>query len=226
MSARNSAAAQAAAIRARARRGVGRRLLSLLGLRTAAMRQADDQAARWVHGAKGEEATARLLRGLTRWGWLRRLLGRPVWAVRHDLRLRGRQFNLDHVLVSPCGTAVVVLDTKAWHRGRDTTLVAGRVCCGTDDRHDQIVKVAGYAQLVEAAVGLPAGAVWPLVVVHGSRIPGGHLKASTPGGAVQVIGADLLVSTLASAPGGRDPRRAAVLAARVDQVLVPYLNGP
>ncbi|MEV6146381.1 nuclease-related domain-containing protein [Streptomyces sp. NPDC051992] len=198
--------------------------MSLLGVRTAAMRQADAQAAQWEHGAKGEAATVRLLRPLVRWGWLRRLLGRPVWTVRHDLRLRGRRFNLDHVLVSPCGTAVVVLDTKNWHRGRTTALVGGRVHCGEDDRHGQVEKVAGYAEMVATAVGLRPDQVWPLIVVHGSPIAGGRLEARVPGqrGVVHVLGPDWLVPTLAGAPKARDPQRAAQLAGRVDSVLLPY----
>ncbi|MFE4915870.1 nuclease-related domain-containing protein [Streptomyces sp. NPDC056652] len=226
MTPRNSAAARAAALRAQARRGPRRRLLALLGVRTAAMRQADAQAAQWERGAKGEKVTVRLLRPLTRWGWFRRLLGRPVWVIRHDLRLRGRRFNLDHVLVSPCGTAVVVLDTKAWHRGRTTALVRGRVCCGAEDRHDQVEKVAGYAAAVQAALGMPGVTVWPLLVVHGSPIAGGRLEARVAGwdGPVHVLGPDWLVPTLAAAPKVRDARRAALLARRVDEVLRPYVQ--
>ncbi|MFE9491465.1 nuclease-related domain-containing protein [Streptomyces sp. NPDC006641] len=188
------------------------------------MQQADAEAARWEHGAKGEAATKRLLRPLVRWGWLRRLLRRPVWVIRHDLRLRGRRFNVDHVAVSPCGTAVVVVDSKNWRRGQPTRLVGGRVCCGSEDRHEQVEKVAKYARLVEAALGLPGVAVWPLLVVHGSPVAGGYLEARVQGwdGPVYVLGPDWLVPTLAGAPKARDPQRAAQLAGRVDSVLLPY----
>ncbi|MFF2411791.1 nuclease-related domain-containing protein [Streptomyces sp. NPDC058092] len=211
---RNSAAAHAAALRADARRGLWRRLLALLGVRTAGVRRAESQAARWQHGAAGEEVTAGMLTALEVRGW----------AIRHDRRLRGRQFNVDHVLVSPCGTAVVVLDTKAWHRGRTTALVRGRVCCGAEDRHGEVEKVVKYARLVEAALGLPGVAVWPLLVVHGSPVAGGQLEARVQGwdGPVYVLGPDLLVPRLAGAPKVRDPRRAAAVAARVDSVLLPY----
>ncbi|WP_331764773.1 NERD domain-containing protein [Streptomyces sp. NBC_01238] len=178
------------------------------------MRRADIQAARWEHGAAGEETTARMLAALKVRGW----------AVRHDLRLRGRRFNLDHVLCSPCGTAVVVLDTKSWHRGRPTSLIRGRVCCGTEDRHEQVEKVAGYARLVDQALGLPGVAVWPLLVVHGSPVAGGQLEARVQGwdGPVYVLGPDLLVPRLAGAPKARDAQRAAAVAQRVDSVLLPY----
>lgn len=213
----NSAAAQAAAIRASVRRGLWRRLLGLCGVRTPGMRRADTQAARWAHGAAGEEVTVRLLNQLEAAGW----------HVRHDLRLRGRRFNLDHVATSPCGTAVVVIDSKNWHRGWPTMLVRGRVYCGTEDRHDQVVKVAGYARLIDTALNLPGVVVWPLLVVHGSPVAGGRLQARVDGwdGPVHVLGTGMLLPVLAGAPRGRDPRRAAVVAARVDSVLSPY-TGP
>ncbi|MGW2844395.1 nuclease-related domain-containing protein [Streptomyces sp. NPDC001274] len=211
MSAGNSAAARAAALRANARRGLWRRLLALLGLGGARVRRADAAAARWAHGAAGEEATAQLLAPLESAGW----------HIRHDLRLQGRRFNLDTVLVSPCGTAVVVLDTKNWHRGRTTSLTQGRVRCGAEDRHEQVVKVAGYAQAVGKV--LPGVLVLPLLVVHGSLVAGGGFEAPVPGGTVWVLGAELLVPRLAGAVRGRrDPGRAARLAGQVDRVLRPY----
>ncbi|MEV4975574.1 NERD domain-containing protein [Streptomyces scopuliridis] len=216
MTARNSAAARAAALRAGARKGLLRRVLAWLGLRGRAVRRADAQAARWAHGAAGEEATARLLGRLGAQGW-------TVW---HDMRLLRRQFNLDHVLGSPCGTALVVLDTKRWRRNWPTAVVRGRVHCGTDDRHNQIEKVAGYASAVQAALGMPGVTVWPLLVVHGSPIAGGRLEARAAGwdGPVHVLGPDWLVPTLAAAPKVRDAQRAAALTARVDQVLRPYVQ--
>ncbi|MGW7288970.1 nuclease-related domain-containing protein [Streptomyces sp. NPDC054847] len=178
-------------------------------------RRADAVAARRSHGAAGEEATARILDGLARSGW----------HVRHDLMLRGRRFNLDHVLVSPCGSALVVVDTKAWHRGKTTALVGSRVRCGTDDRHRQVESLAGYARLVAEAVGMGPESVWPLLVVHGSRVAGGTLEVPVRGGTVFVLGPDRVLPRLEAGARYRDPRAAAALAARVDQVLLPYLEG-
>lgn len=216
MSGGRSAEARARALRAGARKGLWRRLLAALGLNPAAAR-ADARAAMWAHGAAGEEATARLLTPLTRRGW-------TVW---HDMRLERRQFNLDHVLASPCGTALVVLDTKRWDRRRPTRVVRGRVCCGWEDRHQQVEKVAGYAGAVAAAVGLPEDRVWPMLVVHGSPVDGGALWA--PVGGVHrrclIVGPHALVPALRGAPRGRDARAAAVLVARANRVLRPYVNG-
>jgi hypothetical protein len=145
------------------------------------------------------------------------------WRILHDRALPGSRANLDHVLVSPCGTAVVVLDTKRWHAAWITELKNGRVHCGLEDRHRQIVAVAGYAVRVYRALNLPGVQVWPLLVVHGSRIRGGHLQAFLEqGGLVHVLGPDYLVPTLADAPQGRDPQRADQLAQHAARVLPPY----
>lgn len=98
MSTRNSASARAEALRAGARRGVWQSLLAALGVRTGRVRRADAVAARWEHVAAGEAETARLVAAL----------GSQGWGIRHDLRMPGSRANLDHLLVSPCGTAVVV----------------------------------------------------------------------------------------------------------------------
>lgn len=214
MTAANSAAREAKRIRAHARRGLWRRITAWLGLNPAA-RRADARAALWEHGAAGEAATAALLAPLSARGW----------HVRHDLRPPGGRRNYDHVLVSPCGTAVVVLDTKRWRRNWPTTLKGGRVHCGPEDRHGQIQKAADHAAEVRDYLGVPGLAVWPLLVVHGSPVAGGRLEARVAGwdGPVWVLGPELLVPTLLAAPAGRDAVRAAGVAARVDEVLRPYL---
>jgi hypothetical protein len=61
-------------------------------------------AGRWAAGAAGERRTARALEGIQRDGW----------TVHHDVRLAGRRWNLDHVLLGPPG--VVVIETKQWRQ--------------------------------------------------------------------------------------------------------------
>lgn len=213
MTAGRSAAARAAQLRASARRSWWQRLLALLGIRTPHARRTASTAARWAHGAEGEAHTARLLTPLQTAGW----------HLRHDLALPKSRANLDHVLVSPCGTALVVLDTKHWHRGKPTHLVGGRVHCGTDDRHDQVEAVARYAQRVAEALDIPPVHVVPVVVVHGSLIANDHLEAHTPDGAVYILSTNALLPALQEAPQGLpDPAGAARLAANVDQHLRPY----
>ncbi|MDX2996402.1 nuclease-related domain-containing protein [Streptomyces scabiei] len=209
----NSAAHRAAAIRAHARRPGWRWLLARLGV-TAHTRRADAQAARWQVGAQAEDVTKAMLCPLEAQGW----------RILHDRRLPGSRANLDHVLVSPCGTAVVVLDTKRWHARRETVLLRGRVHCGVEDRHGQVEAVASYAARVAEVLGLPASAVWPLLVVHGSLIRGGRLEARAPRweGVVHVLGPEFLVPTLANSPTAWNPQAAAALAEHVARVLPPY----
>ncbi|GGK27530.1 hypothetical protein GCM10011583_69420 [Streptomyces camponoticapitis] len=214
MSAGNSASARAEALRAAARKGWWRRVLGWIGIGGRATRHADARAALWSHGAAGEERTAGLLVGLQAQGWV-------VW---HDLMLWGRRFNLDHVLISPCGTAVVVLDTKAWRRTWTTGLVYERVCCGPEDRHIQVEKVASYAQAVAAVAGLHPAVVRPLIVVHGSPVADGLLVAMTPHGPVQVLSPGFLVPTLVNSTGEFDVWRARALAEQVGRVLTPYVD--
>lgn len=216
MSAGDSAEAWARQLQRAARKGVWGHVTAWLGLNPAAA-VADVKAARIRKGAEGERATARLLKPLRRQGW-------SVW---HDMRVGRRKFNLDHVLASPCGTTVVVLDSKAWDAREATRLVRGRVVCGRQDWHGQVESLAGYTEPVAAALGWPVRRVVPMLVVHGSRVEGGRLWAPVPGvhGRLLVVGADLLVGTLTASSRARDPRAARALAARVDGVLRPYVQG-
>lgn len=209
MTAGGSAAARARALRGGLRAALWRQVRAWLGMRPS---RADQRARRFAHGAAGEEATAVMLRGLKASGW----------RVEHDLRSPGRRFNLDHVLVSPCGTTVVVLDTKAWHRGRTTQLDRGRVHCGTEDRHKQVLSVAGYARLVADAASIPRAAVRPLLVVHGSPVAGGFLEVGAGEETVFVLSPAYLVPTLAAAAGPFDVWRCGGLADRVFGALRPY----
>ena len=213
MTAGGSTAREAARLRAAARRGWWRRVLRCLGV-NAADRRLEAAAVRRDHGRLGEEWTAALLTRLP-----------AGWTVLHDLRVPGRRFNLDHVLIPPSGAGVIVLDSKKWHFKRPTTLVAGRVYCGQQDRHEEVVKVAGYASAVGKALGLPGTAVLPMLVVHGSAVsPGGRLDVPVAAWerTVHVLAADMLLPTLTAMPGGRDPVRAARLAGQVAAALPPY----
>lgn len=207
----NSASREAARIRARARRGVWRRVTAWVGVNPEAVR-ADARAALWELGGRYEKETGRIVRPL-RW---------RGWRIRHDKRLVGRKFNVDHVLISPCGTAVVVADTKRWHARRETHAEGGRLFCGVEDRHGEAEKVARYALLVREALGLPEVAVWPLLVVHCSTVRGGHFQVAASGGVVQVVAAGELLRVLRAGPAGWSWARCRRVAVRVNQVLLPY----
>ena len=204
----------AARERRNARKGVRRRVTAWMGLNQEAKR-ADDLTARAKHGAVGEQWTAALLERLP-----------AGWTVFHGRKLAGYGNDYDHVLVSPCGTAVVGLDSKRWNASPSwpTRLVGGRVHCGPEDRHGQVEAVARYADRLHRALKMPGVVVWPLLVVHGSHVEGGVLAAQAPAwpGPVYVLSPAYLVPTLAQAPKAWDPERAAVVTARVDAVLRPY----
>ena len=208
---RNSAGREAAAIRARARKGLWGHATAWVGMNPEAAR-ADAVAARWELGARAERETARIVRRL-RW---------RGWRIRHDRGLAGRRFNLDHVLVSPCGTAVVVADTKRWHAQRETGVVGGRLHCGVEDRHGEAEKVARYAALVERALGMPGVTVWPVLIVQASTVPGRHVQVVTADGVVQVMAVEEVLGALRSAPQGWSWGRSRRVAARVDAVLPRY----
>lgn len=220
MTAGGSIGDEAARLHAAARRGWWRTVLRWFGV-NAVDRRLEAAAVRRDHGRIGEEWTAALLTRLP-----------DGWTVLHDLRVPGRRFNLDHVLIPPSGAGLIVLDSKKWRRsweGRPcpTTLVRGRVYCGPQDRHVQVEKVAGYASAVARALQVPAGMVMPMLVVHGSPVAaGGRLDVPVPGWerTVHVLAADRLLAALAGMPGGSGTVQPAalVLAAKARRVLPPY----
>jgi hypothetical protein len=206
----------AARERQAARRGVRRRVTAWLGVNAQA-RAADALTARAAHGAAGEQETARLLARLPN-----------GWRVFYGLKLPPYPNDYDALIEPPSGDAIVAVDTKNWRQNWPTTLQAGRVYCGPEDRHDQVDQVAKAAARLERALAVPGVRVWPLLVVHGSPIvqppplPQGRLEAHAKDwdGVVHVLGPEWLVPTLlASVKSGPDPGRAHALARHVVRVL-------
>jgi len=185
----NSAARQAAAIRAYARRGVWRWLLARLGV-TAHTRRADAQARAWDAGAKGEADTAGLLSVLEREGW----------RVLHDRAIPGaRTANVDHVLVSP-GARVFVVDSKLWSAkgpgGGVVRPVGDRLMHGERVDGRAIGSVRFEADMVSRVLGVP---VQPLIAVHNAPVAGqGFILQEVP-----VVPAGRLVELLRGNDGPR-----------------------
>ncbi|MGQ4393749.1 nuclease-related domain-containing protein [Streptomyces violaceoruber] len=220
MTAGGSTADEGARLRAEASKGWWRTILRWCGI-NANNRRLEAAAVRQEQGSLGEQQTAALLARLP-----------AGWTVLHDLAVPGRRFNVDHVAIPPSGAGVIVLDSKKWRRsyqGRPclTALVRGRVYCGEQDRHEQIVKFAGYVSGTAAVLGVPAGMLMPVIVVHGSPVAStGRLDVAVPEWerTVHVLAADGLVDVLAGMPGGRGPVQpaAAALADRVRRTLPQY----
>jgi hypothetical protein len=193
-------------LRAHARRGVWRRVLSLLGV-TAHTRAADAKAANCAAGARGEQLTAIALAPLEAVGW----------TVLHDRRIPGaRTANADHVVVSP-GKRVYVIDSKLRSAKTGTVHARGERLWHGDRPMDRDVDSLRFeAMLVEKALGVP---VQPLMCVHNAPVAGGRFIVRD----VPVLPADALAQLLVLNDGRRDPG-AVVLGRRAAVVLPPYLR--
>lgn len=180
-----SAAREAAAIRAHARRGVWRRVLAALGV-TTHTRRADAQARAWDAGAHGEAATQTLLSALERTGW----------TVLHDRAIPGaHSANADHVLVSP-GARVFVVDSKQWTSQHPVHEEGGSLWHGTWNRDKAIRNALFEAGLVARVLGVPVQA---LIAVHNAPVDGDGLIV----GDVPVVPAARLVELLRANDGPR-----------------------
>jgi len=161
-------------------------------------------ARNWRHGARGERRTARQLRRLTRHGW----------AVFHDLAIPGSGANADHLAVGPGGT--FLLDSKNW-RGRLAFTPDGTLWYGSYPLTATLATIAWEASALAGALAIPANAIQPVMVVHGSTIPWGEQYL----GGVAVLPAGRLVVTLLALPPLLTPEQVAQLADRATARLGP-----
>jgi len=155
----------------------------------------------WRDGARGERATARLLRRLTRDGF----------AVFHDVAIPGTPANADHVVVGPAG--VVLIDSKRY-TGRVWQTPDGRVWHNQYPMDRPLSSLRMECAAIAELLGVP---VRPLVCVHGAHVDVAGLAA----GEVEIIPAGRLRAILTS-PG---PQHAgadmAALAAHAHTMLRP-----
>jgi hypothetical protein len=144
-----------------------------------------EEAGRWLAGAIGEEATARILAPLTAQGW----------TILHDRSIPGSKANLDHIACGPRGQ-VVVIDSKRWSAANGATVQAhnGLLWCGPHDRTQAVRTLLWEARTVSKHLGCPAV---PVMVIHGAPVTGGALHA----GGVTIVGPTGLIRAVAVAPG-------------------------
>jgi Nuclease-related domain len=162
---------------------VGLPWAGLLGLVVAAVAgwrlrfRPSEQARTWRRGAEGERHTARLLRRLTRDGYV----------VFHDLAVPGNtSANVDHLAIGPTG--VFVIDSKQW---------TGSVRQGADGlvwhnhyRLDRTLETVRWeAETIGRLLGTRTAA---LLCVHGAQVQGGGVDAQ----GVAIVPAHLLRSAL------------------------------
>jgi hypothetical protein len=135
-----------------------------------------EQARTWQRGAQGERRTARLLRRLTRDGYI----------CFHDLAVPGSDANVDHLVVGRSG--VFVIDSKQWtghvHQGVDGLAWHNHYPL---DRTLQTVR--WEAEAISRVLGTPAAA---LLCVHGAHVQ----RAGLDAGGVAVVPARRLRDAL------------------------------
>src|SRR5512132_3606407 len=121
-----------------------------------------EQALTWQRGAQGERRTARLLRRLTRDGFV----------VFHDLAAPGTtRANVDHLVIGPSG--VFVIDSKQW---------TGQLRQGADGlvwhNHYPLDRTLAMVRWEAEAVSRVLGTrVHALLCVHGAHVDGSGLHA-------------------------------------------------
>jgi hypothetical protein len=115
----------------------------------------------WRDGARGERATARLLRRLTRHGHV----------VFHDVAIPGTPANADHVVISPGG--VVLVDSKRY-TGRVWQSPDGRVWHNQYPMDRPLRALRMECAAIAHLLGVPVRA---LVCVHGARVDFAGLTA-------------------------------------------------
>jgi hypothetical protein len=115
----------------------------------------------WRDGARGERATAHLLRRL----------GRHGYAVFHDVAIPGTPANADHLLIGPPG--VLLVDSKRY-TGQITQSADGRVW----HNHYPMDHSLRSLRLETAAISVALGVrVRPVVCVHHAQVAHGGLVA-------------------------------------------------
>lgn len=201
----SSAAARAAELRARARRGVWRRVLSLMGVSWHTAR-ADARAGRWDAGALGEKYTAELLRPLAGEGW---------YGLYDRALPRGGRANADFVLIPPCGRLAVNVDAKLWSGRYRVHCQGGPLFHGTADRARAVNSILYESREIAAGLGVR---VVPVTAVWNAPVEGGRFETC----GVTVLPSDALLGFLRRLSGPADPRQAEALAQRAAHVLRPY----
>lgn len=209
MSAGSSAADRAAKLRAQRPEGLRGRLKVALGLDGGEQAARLAEAARYEAGGVGERRTAEFLA----------VLGREMWAGFYDRALPGGgRANADHVLIPPCGTFVVLVDSKMWSYKRgEVHADGGGLWHGQLDKQRDMSSVLHEAQCLGKVLKVP---VVVIIAVHSAPVHGGQF----PLGGVEVLEARRLVPLLRSLPRRPDPARAHALAVAANTALPRYVE--
>jgi len=158
----------------------------------------------WLAGARGEEATGRLLDSLESEGF---------YAI-HDRQIPGGSENIDHLVLGPTG--IFVVETKNYSGGlwlQQESIFVGRY------NHDaMIAQVKRQVRAIETLIS-PLHAR-PLICLHRARLP----KEIVTFQGVKIFAAATLLSILRAGPKETDPVKLAQLqrlARALDKKLLP-----
>jgi hypothetical protein len=121
-----------------------------------------------------------------------------------------------HLIIGPTG--VFLADSKNW-RGHLAFAPDGTLWYGSYPLTATLATIGFEARAIADALAVPGLAVEPLLVVHGSAIPGGEQYLS----GVAVLPADRLVATLLALPPLLTDQQIAQLAHRTATRLRPAL---
>jgi hypothetical protein len=155
----------------------------------------------WRDGARGERATAYLLRRLHRHGYV----------VFHDVGIPGTPANADHLLLGPPG--VILVDSKRY-TGQVTQAPDGRVWHNHYPMDNTLRALRLETQAISATLGVR---VRPVMCVHGAQVAHGGLVA----GDVEILPARRLPSMLRNRRQQLGEADVAALVARALSVLRP-----
>jgi len=155
----------------------------------------------WRDGARGERATARLLRRL----------GRHGHVVFHDVAIPGTPANADHLLIGPPG--VILVDSKRY-TGQVSQSADGRVWHNPYPMDQTLRGLRLETQTISQALGVR---VRPVMCVHGAQVAHGGLRA----GDVQILPAGRLRHLLQASSQQLGEADVAALVARALAVLHP-----
>ncbi|MFJ2205991.1 nuclease-related domain-containing protein [Streptomyces microflavus] len=198
---RRPGAGASAAAEARRLRTPLIRLADLLGIQTAA----GQRARRFATGAIGEKATARLLRTLSRQGWV----------ILHDLQLPTGKANVDHLAIAPSGR-VFLIDSKLWTSEHDVHLRGTRLFHGTLDVDDRLDGLRHETRTVARLLGCPVHAV---AAMHQAPVRRDGLSV----GNIRIVPAAALCARLRASSRHADHfSTQAEIAARAVRLLRPY----
>jgi Nuclease-related domain len=155
----------------------------------------------WRDGARGERATARLLRRLDRHGY----------GVFHDVAIPGTPANADHLVIGPPGA--ILVDSKRY-TGQVTQTSDGRVWHNHYPMDHTLRALRLETQAISQALGVR---VRPVISVHGAQVASGGLRA----GEVEILPAGRLPSMLRTSRQRLGEAEVAALVAQALSVLRP-----